>query len=124
VLRHRTLYRQVVAKERRIALVETLNQSLIYFTRHLKKPVLQLLDQAGKIDPGSADTADFLDAVKRESSEILAALEGLEDEIKELEEADEALESRDISLEDLEEKFQSHFQELKRDVPDAKGVSR
>ena len=124
VLRHRTLANQVSSKERRISLVESLNQSLIYFTRHLKTPVLELQNQAERLDANKASVvSDFLGSVKKETGEVLAALEGLEDKIRELEDADEAFETQELSLQDLEERFQGHFQQLKQDEPNVNEVS-
>ena len=124
VLRHRTLAKQVTAKQRRISLVESLNQSLIYFTTHLKAPVLELQTQAERIDQADkSSVVDFLGSVKKETGEVLAALDGLADKIRELEVANEEYENQELSLEDLEERFQSHFQQLKQDEPNVNEVS-
>ena len=113
VLRNRTLSRQVVAKERRIASIESLNKSLIYFTRHLKEPVVGLKKEADKLDVNDCDAASgFVDFVKKESEEVLAALSALEDEIDELENQRPDQESEGLTLIDLEEKFQKHFTNL------------
>ncbi len=126
VLRHRTLSRQIAAKERRIALVESLNQSLIYFTRHLKFPVLEMKRQADKLDADDRDSIEsFRSSVRKETGEVLAALDGLEDEIRELENGDDGdVEAWELSLHDLERKFQSHFKQLREDEPNVHEVSR
>lgn len=125
VLRHRTLSKQVLDKERRISLIESLNQSLIYFTRHLKTPVIELQTQAQQLSPeDTVSVAEYLESVRKETGEVLAALEGLEDEIRGLEEADEAIETRELSLLDLEKNFQRHFRRLKEDEPNINEVSK
>jgi DNA-binding response OmpR family regulator len=125
VLRHRTLAKQVAARERRIALIESLNQSLVYFTTHLKRPIVELKGEAERLDPSDPEgLAEFLDSVRNETGEVLAALGALEDEIKELRQADKALEVGDISLSDLENKFRAHFKELREDDTSVSEVSR
>ena len=113
VLRSRTLSRQVVAKERRIALMESLNKSLIYFTRHLKEPVVGLKEAADRLDADDCDaTREFVAQVQKESEEVLAAVSGLENEITELELRGPDEENEGLTLQDLEEKFQKHFMNL------------
>src|SRR6056297_649379 len=55
VLRNHELSQQVVQRERRIALVESLNSSLVYFTRHLKEPMLQMREAAEKVAVGDPE---------------------------------------------------------------------
>jgi DNA-binding response OmpR family regulator len=110
VLRHKDLSDQVVQRERRIALIESLNKSLVYFTRHLRQPMLELMNRTGGIDPDDARSVkDFVSRVKAESESTLAALDGLEDEIRELQNREDLLKKGELSLEDLEEKYQKHF---------------
>lgn len=113
VLRNRALSKDVLAKERRITQIESLNQSLIYFTRHLEKPVLDLKENAENLDVSDGGAVSkYVELVKRETEEVLAALNGLEDEIKELETTDANDESAKLTLQDLEDKFQKHFSNL------------
>jgi len=110
VLRNRKLSKQVLKKERRITLIQSLNDSLIYFTEHLKQPVYDLLNSASNIDCSNKKEVDeFIEMVKNECEGVLAALSGLEDEIKELKEAGERERIEEPLLKDLEEKFQKHF---------------
>ena len=110
VLRNKELSRQIVRKERRIALIESLNKSLIYFTEHLKKPVLELKDMASGLDAEDpSQIREFLVMVEKEAGEVLASLNGLEDEIRELNDSDSGDTSDSTILKDLEEKFQKHF---------------
>jgi len=121
VLKHRTLSKQVVARERRIALIDSLNQSLMYFTTHLKKPILELKRDAETIDLSDAGAvASLLEVVRKETGAVLAALDGLEDELRD---AGEAVEAKELLLSDLEEKFQEHFKELREDGSSASEVS-
>ncbi len=123
VLRGRELSNRVVLKERRIASIESLNKSLIYFTQHLKQPVLDLQKNAEALDLGEMSAVrEFVDLVKKETEQVLASLGGLEDEIVELENLPDGEHEYGINLQDLDEKFQKHFESLKdREI---KGVSR
>ena len=55
VLRSRELSRQLTRREKRIAVVESLNSSLVFFTQHIRTPISDLLALAEKTD--SADAA-------------------------------------------------------------------
>jgi DNA-binding response OmpR family regulator len=115
VLRNRELAKQVSRRERRIALVESLNNSLIFFTQHIKKPISGLIEAAEKLDASQGGHAEELAAlVKREGAEILATLQGLEDEIEELQNKGDRLKKGDLSLDELEKKLQKHLRNWKK----------
>jgi len=125
VLRSRELSRRVVKRERRIALVESLNKSLIYFTRHLKEPVVNLVSTAKGLDIKDTKSVKvFVDQLVKDLEESVAALNGLEDEIAELDKQNEQLDLYDIDLQDLEEKFQKHLAQSKDEREDLKEVPR
>ncbi|MFO8063466.1 MAG: response regulator [Spirochaetota bacterium] len=110
VLRHRDLSQQVIERERRIAVAESLNQSLVYFTRHLRNPVLEIISAAKELDPADQGRVkEFVDLVRKESEETLATLDGLEEEIQELQSKGDEIKARETTLEMLEEKYQKHF---------------
>jgi len=115
VLRNRDLSREISRRERRIAVVESLNNSLIFFTKHINKPVTKLLEAARNLDPANIDeTVKFVELIKKESQEILATLRGLEDEIKELQTKEDKLKRGDLTVEDLEKKLQKHLRNWKK----------
>lgn len=115
VLRGRELSQQVVERERRIALVESLNKSLVYFTRHLRQPVLDLLKSAESLDSTDQSAVEqFVAKVKQESETTLATLDGLEEEIKDLQSKGDEIRSREVTLEMLDEKYQKHFDSYQR----------
>lgn len=110
VLRNKELSSQVVNRERRLTLIESLNKSMVYFTDHLKTPMEDLLASAHSLDPADTDKVQrFRQMVIKEGEQVLAALAGLHDEIQELKSEGEKLKLSEVSLEDLEEKFQKHF---------------
>lgn len=109
VLRQRELSRQVVRRERRLALSETLNNSLIYFTKHIKDPIQALRDMASSLDPSDVDgVKQLVERILGETAETLATIEGLEEEVRELQTQDDELRADELSLEDLESKFRKH----------------
>lgn len=110
VLRNKELAHQVVNRERRIALIESLNKSLLYFTEHLKRPMDDLLRAAQTLEPSDhARVAMFRELVLKEGGQVLATLEGLREEIQELTSEGDRIRSTEVSLQDLEDKFQKHF---------------
>lgn len=119
VLRNRELAKQISRRERRIALVESLNNSLIFFTQHIKKPISGLIEAAQQLDPSQGSQAEELATlVKREGAEILATLQGLEDEIEELQNKGDRLKKGDLSLDELEKKLQKHLRNWKNSNTD------
>ncbi len=109
VLRQRELSRQVSRRERRLALAESLNNSLMYFTRHIKNPIQQLRDMASSLDAGdTAQVKALVESILKETGETLATIEGLEEEVQELQSRDDELKANELSLEDLESKFRKH----------------
>ncbi|MCK4540686.1 MAG: response regulator transcription factor [Spirochaetales bacterium] len=114
VLRSRQLAKQVVQKERRLTLIESLNKSLIYFTRHLKEPVDELQKLVKGVDHSNTDEVKrIMELVEKETGNVLATLAGLEEEIVELEQEDATLQDAHHLLRELEDKFQKHFSSLK-----------
>ncbi len=114
VLRHHELSEQVIQRERRIALTESLNHSLVYFTRHLKEPMLDLRRATETVDRDDRASVDeFIDRVQQEVTQTIASLVGLEDEIDELTRRGDEIRESEITLDDLEEKYEKHLQNLK-----------
>jgi DNA-binding response OmpR family regulator len=115
VLRSRELSHQIIERERRIALVESLNKSLVYFTRHLREPMESLVEYAKTLDTNdSSAVEDFVGRVRHEFENTLATLDGLEDEIKDLQEKGNEIKERQVTLEMLEEKYQKHFENYQK----------
>ncbi|MFW5717137.1 MAG: response regulator transcription factor [bacterium] len=114
VLRNHELSQQVVHRERRIALIESLNSSLVYFTEHLKEPMQSLRAAAETVVAGDeVSVQTFVELVRRQAQQTLATLEGLEDEIAELTRKGDEIRAGEVTLDDLEDKYQKHLQNLK-----------
>ena len=109
VLRNRALSLQVSQREKRIALIESLNNSLIFFTQHIREPIARLLEMAEGVDRDNAkDIGTLIETLKKEGKQILTTISGLEDEIEELRGQDDQLKEGDLKLDDLERKFKKH----------------
>jgi len=110
VLRSRELSRQLLRREKRIAVVESLNNSLMFFTQHIKTPISELLELAENTDAADTPgTEKLIGMLRKEGREILATLGGLEDEVAELQGKGEKLKQGDLSLDDLETKLRRHL---------------
>jgi DNA-binding response OmpR family regulator len=115
VLRSRELSRQLNRREKRIAVVESLNSSLVFFTHHIKKPISELLALAEKTESKDAPSVEKLLArMRKEGEEILATVRGLEDEVAELQGRGERLKRGDLSVDDLEKKLRKHLRNWKK----------
>ncbi len=115
VLKNRVLSRQVVAREKRLSTVESLNESLKFFTAHIKEPMAELYKISSSIDPDDkAAVKKIIKMIQKESEEALAAIDGLEAEIAELENSeDEGFHGS--ALEDLEDKFKKRYKALREE---------
>jgi len=117
VLRSRELSRQVTRREKRLAVVESLNKSLVFFTQHIRRPISEILALAEKTDPADGAGAEkLLTLIRKEGREILATLEGLEDEVTDLQGRGEKLRQGDLSVADLERKLRKHLRNGKADL--------
>lgn len=110
VLRHNALIIQISHRERRMAISESLNKSLVYFTEHLKTPVTDLMNEAGQLDLSNQESVKkFKDSVLLECETTISTIAGLENEIAQLKSEEEELKKSELSLEDLDDHFTKHF---------------
>ena len=117
VLRHREVAQQVVQRERRLAIVESLNKSLLYFTQHVKGPISAVRDQADKLDTTDPEAVKaFVSMVQTETERTMASLSALEEEIEELRGKGDELKAQEVTVGDLEEKYQQHFRRLRDNI--------
>jgi len=115
VLRNRELARELLRREKRIAVVESLNNSLVFFTQHIKKPISDLIERAEALDAGDRGAVEeLIGMIRAEGGEILATLRGLSDEVEELQGRGERLRRGDLSVEDLEKKLQRRLRDWKK----------
>ncbi|OQX29795.1 MAG: response regulator [Spirochaeta sp. LUC14_002_19_P3] len=113
VLRSHELSRQVLLREKRLALTDSLKKSLIYFNEHLHSPVMALLDSAQSLNIAASDAVEaFKCQVQDVAEQTLAALGGLKDEIDALQANEGEVQASDSLLNELEEHFFEHFREI------------
>jgi DNA-binding response OmpR family regulator len=123
VLRNKDLSQQIRKRELRLAVIENLNKSLIYFAGHVRNPVSEILNAARKLaanDPAAVQL--FLAQVVQESETILATIEGLEEQIRDMKSQEGQLRESEMSLAGLEEKYQKHFKSLRDKERGVQGV--
>ncbi|MDA3850163.1 MAG: response regulator [Spirochaetaceae bacterium] len=112
VLRNRELSQQIVLREKMLSTADSLNQSFIYFTDHLRAPVVELLSMAQSMDSNDAPPMDsFIEKVKDECSSVLAAMDGLKEEVDELK-SSKTENIKSFSLQEMDEKFHQHLKSL------------
>ncbi|MCG8569397.1 MAG: response regulator [Spirochaetes bacterium] len=117
VIRHKELTNQFLKRERRLAILESLNTNLIAFTRHAKQPLNDLHDEFKNIDPANSEQIQHLkDKYETYYKEVKALLEGIEDEILEIEKKGSKLKEEELSLEELEKRISKHLDVLPENV--------
>lgn len=110
VLRHSAVITQITHREKRMAVYESLNKSLVYLTEHLKKPVTDLLEDVKNLDISDPEAVKkFTESVILECETTISTIAGLEEEIAQLKSEDEELKKSELSLEDLDDHFEKHF---------------
>ena len=110
VVRNQTLISQITHRERRMAISESLNKSLVYFTEHLKQPMTDLLSVAENLDSYDKDAVGkFTKSVILDCETTISTIAGLESEITQLKSEEEELKKSELTLEDLDDHFDQHF---------------
>lgn len=114
ILRHKELSNQLLQRERRLAILESLNTNLLSFTKHIKKPLTELYNESNKIDYKDQNIVKkFITKFKNNYNEVIALLKGIEDEIIEFKRKGGNLKKDELSLEDLEKKIHNHLKGAK-----------
>ncbi|AFG37992.1 response regulator transcription factor [Spirochaeta africana] len=115
VLRQRDLARQLIQRERRLVLIESLNNSLVYFTNHLREPLQGLRETAEQLNVDDPEAVGrFCTRLTQEVHNTMAALDALHEEIDELAGEDSRMKANEVTLEVLEQKYQEHVSSLAR----------
>ena len=87
---------------------------MLTFTKHIKKPLTELYNETNKIDCKNQNSIKkFLKKFEDNYKEVVALLNGIEDEIIELEREGGNLKKGELSLEDLEKKINMHLKSAK-----------
>lgn len=107
VLHRRHLQEQVTRREHRIGVIESLNESLIFFSQHVRRPLerqLLLVDELAA-DGSDPQLGRLAGRVKDDARAILAKLDALEQEIGDLQRQGDELKAGDLSLEELQRRL-------------------
>ena len=114
-LRTQEMAEQLIAREHRTALFDSLNKLFVYFTKHLRESIDKLRESSSQIDiTDSKAVLRLLENVKAETNSIMATLEGLEDEIANFQGDGEAIKKNALTLAGLEEKYSRHYRQHAR----------
>ena len=80
-------------------MIESLNESLIFFSQHVRRPLEQ---QLRLVDAPAAASAETLaDRIRDDARAILTKLDALEQEIGDLQRQGDELKAGDLSLDEL-----------------------
>ena len=110
VLHRRHLQDQVTRRERRIGVIESLNESLIFFSKYVRPPLERQLLMVEEIEAGEGNHDNLVNlasSVREEARAILNKLDELEQEIGELQRRGDELKAGDLSLEELHRRLAS-----------------
>ena len=106
VLHRHELTGQLARREHRLGIIETLNESLIFFSQHVRRPLedqveraaLLLRDEGGDLDALRA----FAATAAEQARDVLTTLNELEEQIAEMRGEGDRLKEGDLSLEELQ----------------------
>jgi DNA-binding response OmpR family regulator len=116
VLRHKELAVQIDRREKRIEVMDSLNNMLLaFFNQFIKTPLKELVEEANKVGASNKDAAvDVCGHLKNKGQEILNHLEGLQDKIEKLQSTGDNLKKGDLTPEELEKQFAERFKKLQK----------
>ncbi|MBP7494735.1 MAG: response regulator [Spirochaetales bacterium] len=114
VLRHKDLSDQVIQRERRLALLETLNTSLVSCIQELRKPLGTIGEELEALNCSDTEkTKKFLKDLEEQYDSIQNLFQDMERKIEDMQREEKDLRKHEISLGELEAQYQKHFNALK-----------
>jgi DNA-binding response OmpR family regulator len=113
VLKRRELVLQIDRREKRIEVIESLNNMLLsFYNQVIKTPLKDLVDAAKKAGSSGAETANVCNLLKSQGEEILGYLDALDEKTSRLLSRKTNLKEGDLTPEELEKQFTELFQKL------------
>ncbi len=110
IFRHREVAKQLANREKRLAILESLNTNLIAVKNHIKEPMNKLYEEAMSIDFCDNEAVKtFLSNFKNDYKELQATLKAIESEIDDLEIKGRSIKQKEVSLEEMEKKILSNL---------------
>ncbi len=106
IFRHKEISEQLNNRDKRLAILESLNTNLFAVKNHIITPFTNLYSKSLELDFKDIDQIkDFVNVFKKDYDELQATLKAIESEIDELNKKGKAIKMKEISLEDLEKKI-------------------
>ena len=106
VLHRHELAGQLARREHRLGIIEALNESLIFFSQHVRRPLEDQVERAAALLRDEGKDADALRAFAATAAEqardVLTTLSELEEQISEVRGEGDRLKEGDLSLEELQ----------------------
>ena len=106
VLHRHELTGQLARREHRLGIIEALNESLIFFSQHVRRPLEDQVERAAELLRDDGNDPDALRAFAATAAEqardVLATLGELEEQIAEVRGEGDRLKEGDLSLEELQ----------------------
>ncbi len=114
VLRHKDFTDQMLQRERRIALLESVNHLLRSTVEEVRKPIERLLEELETIDTEDPELMrTLLLKIKDQCLQFQNRFEELDSSLQELQGHENDLRKQEVSLKELEERYQRHFDAVK-----------
>ena len=104
VLQRHELARQLARREHRLGIIEALNESLIFFSQHVRQPLEEQARRGRRLqqDGDGAALRAFAATVAEQSQAVLTTLSELEEQITAVRGQGDRLKEGDLSLEELQ----------------------
>ena len=110
ILRHKELSDQLIRRERRLAILDSLTTNLTSFTKHIKKPLTSLYSDLNKLNyEDNVSIKNFIKRFEEDYKEMIGMLNGLEEELEEVKCKKSFLKKEELSMDDLEKKIDKHI---------------
>ena len=111
VIKHKELVRQLVNRERKLAVVESLTSNLIAFTKHIKFPLTTMkgdlaeLSQIEDTKELKAKLIDFVAKFNVEYDRTVALIGSLDDQMTDIESKKNRISQEELSADELDRKL-------------------
>ena len=111
VIKHKELVRQLVNRERKLAVVESLTSNLIAFTKHIKFPLATMKSDLAELSHIEdlaalrAKLADFVAKFNVEYDRTVALIGSLDDQMNDIENKKTRISQEELSADELDRKL-------------------
>ncbi|HOV13889.1 MAG TPA: response regulator [Spirochaetota bacterium] len=110
IIKQKEIGKQLIKRERRLAILESLNTNLIAFTRHIKRPFEELHENLKNIDAKNIEQFEnFKIKFENEYKQTFAMISSIEEEIIAIENKGNKMKEEEFSLEELEKRINRYL---------------